>query len=181
MKYRNKSAHDKDEQLPACAKSALRVIRRTETVKSIIPAEYVTGSHYSWLRHHECDLEAAGRQAYRVSRNSVPSEIPSHNSTQAEHKAGPFVVTFFPVTLRKPFMKAVGSSPRTQHPATSLIPEPDESSFANNIYFITSFPSATGSSEWFLCFSFHNQNTVTATHATCLCYTFQFIEPCHRP
>jgi hypothetical protein len=116
-----------------------------------------------------------------VFRNSFPTEIPLYKQTQDEHKAGPFVVTFFLVTLRKPFMKAVGSSPLTQHPATSLNSGPDEFSYVTDIYFITAFLSATGSSEWFLYFSFHDQNTVTAMHATCLCYTFQFIAHCHRP
>jgi len=175
MKYSNKNAQAKDKQLTACAKSALRVNSQNKRVKSIISAEYVTGSHYSWFRHHEYDLGAAGEQAYRAFGNSVPSEIPRCKNKQAEDKPGPFVVTFFLVTLRKPFTKAVGSSPRTQHPATSLNPGSDESRYVTNIYFITAFPSATGSSEWFPCFSFHDQNTVTAMRATCLCYTFQFI------
>ena len=66
-------------------------------------------------------------------RNLIPSEIPRHKNTQAEHKAGPFVVTFFAVVLRKPFMKALVSSPRTQDSATYLNPGSDESSYATNI------------------------------------------------
>ena len=60
-------------------------------------------------------------------RNSVPNEISRYKNIQTEHKAGPFLVTFSPVILRKPLMKVVDTQPRSHHTATALNPEPGES------------------------------------------------------